>query len=81
MKLMVQDGFSNLQIKSYLRRYCYWWVNATETWNYQQLLNWFINACWDHGIASIARGLIAAEAMPATSSEHVPVAAVRVIPL
>ena len=81
VKLMVQDGFSNSRIKSYLRRHCQWWVNTAESWNYQQLLNWFIDVCWDKTIASIVRSMIATSEINAASLVQAPVVVEPLIPL
>ena len=63
------------------RRFCQWWVMTTESWNYQQMLNWITEVCWDNGIASIARSLIAPSEITASFLEQVPVVVKPVIPL
>lgn len=55
---MVLDGFSAHQIKSYLHRFLLWWVNASETWQYEELINWFVERCWDVDPAAFAEGLL-----------------------
>jgi hypothetical protein len=35
-----------------------WWVNASETWQYNELLQWFLNYCWDINLASYAEALL-----------------------
>ncbi len=24
-----------------------WWARSTQSWQYQELLEWFLNVCWD----------------------------------
>ena len=36
-----------------------WWVRTTEFWDYQDLLGWFLNACWEpNPAAGFAAGLL-----------------------
>ena len=39
-------------------RWVMWWLRTSESWQYQELLEWFLNVCWDCSPASIAAGLI-----------------------
>jgi len=55
---MVIDGASPRQIRNYLHRWVTWWVNASETWQHQELLNWFLDFCWDANIAAHAASLL-----------------------
>ena len=55
---MVIDGLSARRIISYLRRWAMWWVRTSESWQYQELLEWFLNVCWDCSPAAIAAGLL-----------------------
>lgn len=55
---MVIDGSSTQQIRNYLHRWVTWWVNASETWQHQELLNWFLDVCWDANIAAHAASLL-----------------------
>lgn len=34
-----------------------WWVRASETWEYQELLQWFIDVCWEERTAAYAAAL------------------------
>lgn len=54
----MQDGFSTEKIIGYLRRYCQWWMRTVESCNYAELLQWFINVCWDEAVAAIARHVL-----------------------
>lgn len=59
VKQMVIDGVSLPRITSYLHRWSTWWVRTSESWDYQELLGWFFNACWDHNpAAGFAAGLL-----------------------
>jgi len=58
IKCMVLDGASPLQIRNYLNRWVSWWVNASETWQYDELLTWFIHLCWDATAAACAASLL-----------------------
>ena len=59
LKQMVIDGVSPCRISSYLYRWSTWWVRTTESWDYQDLLGWFLNACWEPSpAASFAAGLL-----------------------
>jgi len=59
VKQMVIDGVSPRRISSYLYRWSTWWVRTSEHWDYQELLGWFINACWEpNPAADFAAGLL-----------------------
>ena len=36
----------------------FWWVNTSETWLYHEILQWFVDACWDVNLAAVAAGLL-----------------------
>jgi hypothetical protein len=56
---MVKDEVSLPRITNYLHRWGTWWVRTSESWDYQELLRWFINACWDRSpAAGFAAGLL-----------------------
>jgi hypothetical protein len=57
VKQMVNDGFSTRRIKSYLSRWCSWWVRSSQSWQYQELLGWFLHVCRDLKVAQIAIAL------------------------
>jgi len=46
IKAMVNDGVSLQKIKTYFRHFVIW-VNTSELWTYEELLGWFIRACWN----------------------------------
>ena len=58
VKLMVNDGVSPQKIRRYLHLWASWWVRTTESWQYQELLEWFLNVCWDFDPAAYAAGLL-----------------------
>ncbi len=57
VKHMVIDGTSSRRIRHYLHRWVAWWVNTSETWQYQELLQWFIDVCWPVHVFDYATGL------------------------
>ena len=57
VKLMVEDGVSPRKITGYLHRWVMWWVRTTENWHYHELLEWFLNVCWDFEPAAYAARL------------------------
>ncbi len=54
---MIKDGLSATKIKRYLHLWTVWWVNTSETWQYTELLDWFIRSCWNIAPAAFAAGL------------------------
>ena len=58
VKQMVIDGLSARRIRRYLYRWAMWWVRTTESWQYTELLEWFLNVCWDFTPAVYATGLL-----------------------
>jgi hypothetical protein len=42
---------------NYLQRWVAWWVNASNTWEYQELLQWFLDVCWQKSVAAYAASL------------------------
>lgn len=57
IKSMVIDGISFRRIRNYLHLWTTWWVR-TAGWQYQKLLCWFIDACWDINIVARAMTLM-----------------------
>ena len=57
VQLMVADQFSTAKIKNYLRRWTQWWVKTVESWSYHELLQRFLNVCWDATAATYAVAL------------------------
>lgn len=55
---MVIDGLSAQRIRRYLHRWATWWVRTTASWQYQDLLEWFLQVCWDFNPAAYAAGLL-----------------------
>lgn len=56
---MVIDGVSPRRISSYLQRWATWWVRTAQSWSFQALLGWFIDACWELNPAlTFATGLL-----------------------
>ena len=58
VKQMVVDGLSARRIRAYLHRWALWWVRTSQSWQYQELLGWFLEVCWDIGPAAYAAGLL-----------------------
>ncbi|MBX3710312.1 MAG: hypothetical protein KF702_11340 [Gammaproteobacteria bacterium] len=44
---MVAIGLSTKQTRRYLHQFLLWWVKTIESWTYQELIIWFVEACWD----------------------------------
>lgn len=44
---MVTIGLSTKQIRRYLHQFLLWWVKTIESWTYQELVIWFVEACRD----------------------------------
>ena len=57
VKQMVTTGVSLQRIKSYLSRWCDWWVQTAECWTRHHLLASFLDACWDKSAHAIAAAL------------------------
>ena len=57
VKLMVIDGISSHRIRNYLHRWVAWWAMTSNTWQYQELLQWFLNVCWQGQVAAYAAAL------------------------
>lgn len=58
VKCMVADEASPRQIRNYLARWAQWWVNATNIWSKNKLIQWFCNACLNDRPAGYAAGLL-----------------------
>ena len=58
VKQMVIDGVSPHRIRSYLHRWAMWWVRTTQSWQYQELIEWFLNVCWDFTPGGLCRWTI-----------------------
>jgi hypothetical protein len=54
VKYMVIDGTSSRRIRNYLHRWVMWWTTTSTTWQYQELLQRFIDVCWDSTAATYA---------------------------
>ena len=57
VKLMVLDGLSAQRIRNYLHRWVAWWAMTSNTWQYQELLQWFLNVCWQEQVTAYAVAL------------------------
>lgn len=44
---MVSIGLSTKRIRRYLHQFLLWWVKTIESWTYQELVIWFVEACRD----------------------------------
>ncbi|HAT6367267.1 TPA: hypothetical protein F7068_06495 [Legionella pneumophila] len=54
---MVIDGISSCRIRNYLHRWTMWWTNTSTTWQYQELLQHFINVSWHGQVTGYATAL------------------------
>ena len=41
-----------------VHRWSTWWVGTAQRWQYHELLEWFLNVCWDLIPATYAAGLL-----------------------
>ena len=57
VKCMVIDGTSAHLIRNYLHLWARWWATTSETWHYLEILQQFIDACWDKTAATVATTL------------------------
>ncbi len=57
VKQMVIDEVSPRRIRNYLYRWVTWWTMTSNTWQYHELLQWFIDVCWEKTVAVYATGL------------------------
>jgi hypothetical protein len=55
---MVTIGLSTKLIRRYLHQFLLWWTKTSGTWQYQELLSWFVKSCWDINPAAHAAGLL-----------------------
>lgn len=65
---MVTIGFSAKHIRRYLNQFIRWWVKTIDSWTYQKLVIWFVEACWDinpnaHAAALLQRHFIKLDTM------------------
>ena len=58
VKAMVKSEVSPRRIRSYLHRWSTWWVGTAQSWQYHELLEWFLHVCWDLTPARYAIGLL-----------------------
>lgn len=68
---MVIDGLSARRIRNYLHRWVTWWVRTTG-WQYPDLLEWFLQVCWDFNPAAYAAGLLHHVTLPPTPAQVLP---------
>jgi hypothetical protein len=54
IKWMVIDGASPRRIKNYLHLWARWWANTSDTWHYLEILQQFIDVCWDQTVTTFA---------------------------
>lgn len=58
VKAMVNDGISTQKISRYLHRFVLWWVKASQIWTYEELVDAFIQSCFEPLIAKPAYSLL-----------------------
>lgn len=57
VKHMVIDEVSPRRIRNYLHRWAAWWVKTSDAWQYQELLQWFIDVCWNTQVTAYAHSV------------------------
>ncbi len=55
---MVIIGLYANRIRRYLHQFLLWWTKTSGTWQYQELISWFVKSCWDIAPAAYAVGLL-----------------------
>ena len=58
VRLMVADQVSPAKITRYFVQWARWWVKTANTWDFQTLVEQFINTCWQPETASIAADVL-----------------------
>jgi hypothetical protein len=56
---MVADEVSLPKIKNYFVRWARWWVITATVWDFQTLVEQFINMCWHEAPAIVATEVLA----------------------
>jgi hypothetical protein len=54
VRLMVADQVSPAKIKRYFVQWARWWTKTANIWDFQTLVEYFINTCWQKEPADIA---------------------------
>src|SRR3990167_3275004 len=54
VKCMVIDGVYPFRIRNYRHLWTRWWATTSDTWHYLEILQQFIDACWDKTAATYA---------------------------
>jgi len=55
---MVANGFSDQEIRLYLKRWGTWWARNSEVWTYEHMLSCFASSCWDERVSLPANALL-----------------------
>lgn len=71
VKAMVSSGVYPCRIRNYLHRWSTWWTGTAQIWQNQELLEWFLNVCWDLPPAAYPAGLIHHAIMKAANHDSV----------
>ena len=58
VKLMGADQVSPAKITRYFVQWARWWVKTANTWDFQTLVEQFINTCWQPETANIAADVL-----------------------
>lgn len=72
VRWMVNDGVSLQKIRNYLHRFLLWWVQTSDTWQYDQLLTWLLDTIWEANLMAFARGLLPAHRVKKSRNEKLP---------
>jgi hypothetical protein len=54
----VTIGLSATFIRRYMHQFFLWWVKTSGSWTYQELVIWFVEACWDICPVAHAAGVL-----------------------
>ena len=55
---MVADQVFPAKIKRYFVQWARWWVKTANTWDFQNLVEGFIRACWQEAPAKLAADVL-----------------------
>lgn len=68
VKQMVINGISARRIRSYLSRWCSWWVKSSQSWQYKEVMEWFIQSCREAAAKDIATAILRETIKPSDSA-------------
>jgi low temperature requirement protein LtrA len=58
VRLLINDGFSDTFIKKYLFRWAMWWVEISDSWRMQKIVEEFFNHSWNIRVSAAAMTIL-----------------------